>query len=72
MAYFMSMIKDDDKHILWYIYENYRNDMYNIARMIIRDNHLAEDIVQSSFERIIKKCTSLRKFLLAVYELILS
>ncbi len=70
LTYLMRITKDEHKHILWYIYENYRDDMYNMARSIIRDNYLAEDVVQASFERIIKKmhliekipCNGLRRY----------
>jgi len=61
LAFLMSITKDEHKHILWYIYENYRNDMYRTAKTVIRDNHLAEDIVQASFERIIQKMHLIEK-----------
>lgn len=70
IVYLLSITRDEDKHILWHIYENYRKDMYLTAKSIVRDNHLAEDIVQESFERIIKKihliekipCNGLRRY----------
>lgn len=57
----MSFTKDGYKHILWHIYENYREDMYFTAKSIVRDKHLAEDVVQESFERIIKKMHLIEK-----------
>lgn len=57
----MSVTKEGLKHILWHIYDNYRDDMYFAAKSIVRDNHLAEDVVQESFERIIKKIHLLEK-----------
>lgn len=57
----MSITKDENKHILWYIYENFQGDMYKMARSIIRDNYLAQDVVQASYERIIKKMHLIEK-----------
>ena len=70
LTYLMSITKNKHKHILWHIYENYRNNMYYTAMSIVHDTYLAEDVVQASFERIIKKmhlieqipCNSLRSY----------
>ncbi len=45
----------DGKPVILYIYENYRDVMFRVAKSIVSENHLAEDIVQEAFERIIKK-----------------
>ncbi len=70
LTYLMGITKDEHKHILWDIYENYRDNMYYTAMSIVHDTYLAEDIVQASFERIIKKmnlvkqisCNGLRSY----------
>ncbi len=59
--YLMSITGDERKHILWFIYENYRGDMFKMARSVVRDGHLAEDVVQASFERIIEKMHLIEK-----------
>lgn len=61
LTFLMSITKDEHKHILWHIYENYRNDMYHAAKSVIHDVNLAEDVVQVSFERIIKKMHLIEK-----------
>ena len=70
LTYLMSITKNEHKHILWHIYENYRDNMYYTAMSIVHDSYLAEDVVQASFERIIKKmhlieqipCNGLRSY----------
>jgi RNA polymerase sigma-70 factor (ECF subfamily) len=59
--YLMSITADEHQHILWFIYENYRGDMFRMARSVMRDDHLAEDVVQASFERIIEKMHLIEK-----------
>jgi RNA polymerase sigma-70 factor (ECF subfamily) len=44
-----------NNNLVMFIYENYRNVMYRVAKSIVIDKHLAEDVVQEAFERIIKK-----------------
>ena len=56
--------KDDnsaDKPVILHIYENYRNVMFRVAKSIVCENHLAEDVVQEAFERIIKKIHLIQK-----------
>lgn len=55
IGHLVSITNPEDHHILWYIYNNYRQDMFFAAMAIVKDAHLAEDIVQEAFERIIKK-----------------
>lgn len=55
IGHLVSITPSEDHHILWYIYNNYRQDMFFAAMTIVKDPHLAEDIVQEAFERIIKK-----------------
>lgn len=55
IIYLMSITKEEDNHIVVKIYEEYRNDMFFAAMNIVHNQQLAEDIVQESFERIIKK-----------------
>lgn len=61
ITYLMSITKEEHKHILWDIYDNCRDDMYFTAKSIVRDKHIAEDVVQESFERIIKKMHLIEK-----------
>lgn len=73
-AYLMSLSREEDKHILWDIYEKYRIDMYIVAKSIVHNDHLAEDVVQEAFEKIIKKmhliekvsCNGLRKYIILI------
>ena len=37
--------------IIVFIYDHYRNDMYRAAKAIVRESHLAEDIVQEGLLR---------------------
>ena len=51
----------EDKPVILFIYENYRNVMLRVAKSIVCENHLAEDVVQEAFERIIKKIDLIKK-----------
>ncbi len=55
LTFLMSITKDEHKHILWHIYDNYRFDMLKMALSVIHDYSHAEDVVQTTFERIINK-----------------
>lgn len=57
----LAITDEKDQHILIYIYENYKEDMFYAANAIVHDTHLAEDIVQMSFERIINKISYINK-----------
>ena len=55
MGRFETTSERGDQHILTFIYENYRHHMFKVAVSIVQDPQLAEDVVQATFERIIKK-----------------
>lgn len=61
LACLMSLTKDEHQHILWHIYDNYRDEMFYMAISVIRNFHFAEDVLQVSFERIINKMHLLEK-----------
>ncbi len=53
--------KKESRPVILFIYENYRNLMFQAAKSIVCENHLAEDVVQEAFERIIKKIDLIKK-----------
>lgn len=63
MTSFLTDKKDniEGKPVILFIYENYRNLMFRVAKSIVGENHLAEDIVQEAFERMIKKMHLIKK-----------
>lgn len=61
ILYLLSITDKEDQHILLFIFEKYRHHMFSVAKSIVRDPHLAEDIVQETFLRIIKKMYLVKK-----------
>lgn len=55
LAALQSVKENRNDPVIVFIYENYRNDMFRAVKSIVQEQHLAEDIVQETFERIIKK-----------------
>ena len=75
LAYYLSMIEsEDDKKKFEKIYYKYRRLMYRISYFILKDVHIAEDVVQTSFLHVIphlhkfneEECHKTRRYLIRV------
>ena len=63
MLPFLIIIKDEHSQSkLEVLYMKYREDMYDVAFRILKDYHLAQDAVQSSFLRLSKSLNKMDGF----------
>lgn len=54
MLMFLTFLEEDDANMFLSLHNNYKQNMYKQAYAIVKDHHLAEEIVQESFISIAK------------------